>query len=60
MSLDSSTVYVTGSAGGTGTQSDWATIAYDTATGEEHWVSIYNGAASRTDVPRALVLDRRL
>lgn len=47
------TVIVAGSSSGTGTGSDWATVAYDIDTGEQLWVERYDGAGS-TDVPRAI------
>jgi DNA-binding beta-propeller fold protein YncE len=51
------TVYVTGySSGGTGTVSDYATVAYNAATGAQRWVSRYNGPASRGDAAYSLAV----
>jgi subtilisin family serine protease/outer membrane protein assembly factor BamB len=49
------TVIVAGSSSGSGTGSDWATIAYDISTGEELWVERYDATGS-TDVPRAVTM----
>src|SRR5947207_1760071 len=57
VSPDGSTVYVTGSSlGGSGTYDDYATMAYDAATGSERWVSRFNGSASREDGAAALAV----
>lgn len=45
---DASTVVVTGNVDGT--NMDYATIAYDVATGEELWVSVHNGTANGLDI----------
>ena len=55
---DGSMVFVSGQSGQEGTGfADWGTVAYNADTGEEQWTKAYDGAASRTDVPRALILD---
>jgi WD40 repeat protein len=43
------TVFVTGASWARGTDYDYATIAYDAATGAQRWVSRYNGLASGND-----------
>ena len=43
------TVYVTGASTGVGTHSDYATIAYNAATGAQRWVSRYNGRRRKYD-----------
>jgi PQQ-like domain len=54
VSPDGSRVFVTGGSAGTGTESDYATVAYDAATGTQQWVTRYNGPASRLDQANAL------
>jgi putative pyrroloquinoline-quinone binding quinoprotein len=54
MSQDGATVFVTGSSVGSGTSDDYATLAYDAATGTERWVSRYNGPGNRYDDTSAL------
>jgi WD40 repeat protein len=44
-----STVFVTGSSQGAGTDDDYATIAYDVATGATLWIGRYNGPGGGRD-----------
>jgi uncharacterized delta-60 repeat protein len=52
----SSNVHVTGYSGGSGTDSDYATIRYD-AAGHEQWVARYDGPISSADQATAITLD---
>ena len=52
-SPDGSRVFVTGSSPGLGTADDWATVAYDASTGNQKWVTRFNGPANRYDDPQA-------
>ena len=54
LSPDGSTLFVLAASGGNGTGSDYVTIAYDAATGEELWTSLYDGPAHRLDSARAI------
>jgi WD40 repeat protein len=56
VSTDGEKVFVTGSSGGSGSDSDYATIAYNAADGTELWVQRYNGPGNAADFPQALVL----
>jgi DNA-binding beta-propeller fold protein YncE len=56
VSTDGKKVFVTGSSGGMGSDSDYATIAYKVADGTELWVRRYNGPGNSADFPQALVL----
>ena len=56
VSPDGATVFVTGASTGTHTGLDYATIGYNAATGEQLWVSRYNGRASQSDGAAALAV----
>jgi hypothetical protein len=49
VSPDGSKVFVTGSAQGADATGDYATVAYDAATGRQLWVSRYSGPGSTED-----------
>ena len=49
VSPDGSTLYVTGASEGSASQLDYATVAYDAATGVRVWVRRYNGPAGGSD-----------
>jgi hypothetical protein len=49
-------VYVTGSSRGGGTDSDYATIAYD-SSGNRLWVARYNGPVNYYDIALAMAVD---
>jgi len=53
VSPDGTTVFVTGSTNGIYDSADYATIAYDAATGAKRWIARYDGH-SATDIPYAL------
>jgi WD40 repeat protein len=47
------TVYATGESPGTGTGYDYATVAYEAATGHRLWLTRYNGPADGNDSAQA-------
>jgi len=49
-------VYVTGGSFGSGTDSDYATIKYD-SSGQVQWVARYNGTANSNDSANAIAVD---
>jgi DNA-binding beta-propeller fold protein YncE len=53
---DGSRVYVTGVSPGAGTQGDFATVAYNTTSGQEVWVSRYDGPAHKPDNPACIAV----
>ena len=54
VSPDGNKVFVTGNSKGSSTLSDFATVAYDSTTGAELWVSRYDGPGSANDLGRAI------
>lgn len=58
VTADGATVVVTGTSRGSlpGTGEDYATVAYDTATGTERWAARYDGAAHGDDLPSAVAV----
>jgi hypothetical protein len=49
-------VFVTGTSTGAASGQDYATIAYNAATGARRWVRRYNGPANRRDVASAVTV----
>jgi hypothetical protein len=56
VSPDGSEVVVTGQSAGSTSDFDYATVAYDAATGAKLWVKRYNGPGDDTDAALALVM----
>jgi hypothetical protein len=56
VSPDGSTVYVTGNSWGVSSGNDYATIAYDAATGSQSWVTRLNGSGNGPDTAYSLGL----
>ncbi len=54
LSPNGSTVFVTGSSAGSGTDHDYATVAYRASTGTQRWVKRYNGPGNGFDVAHAV------
>jgi hypothetical protein len=50
-------VYVTGSSSGVGTREDYATVKYDSQTGQLLWEARYNGPGNEVDSARAIAVD---
>jgi hypothetical protein len=56
VSPDSSTLFVTGYSSAENLRFDYATVAYDAATGHELWASLYDGPGSSFDSAVALAI----
>lgn len=56
LSPDGSRVYVTGGSRGNGTRQDFATVAYDAATGTQLWVARYDGPKGSRDSAISVVV----
>lgn len=55
LSPDGSTLFVLGQSAGPTRQTDYATVAYDSSSGAEKWVTRYTGPHNRTDRPSGIV-----
>ncbi len=53
---DGRTVFVTGTASGAGTGTDYVTIAYNASTGKRVWLSRYDGPVSSNDNANAVAV----
>src|SRR5262245_41965391 len=56
VSPDGATVFVTGTSFGSATQTDWATVAYDSATGAERWATRFTTQGYNFDAPAAMAV----
>ncbi|MBI4728785.1 MAG: hypothetical protein HY775_04700, partial [Acidobacteria bacterium] len=56
VSYDGARVYVTGVSRGSGSYSDYATLAYDASSGAKLWEARYNGPGNSFDVARSLAV----
>ena len=54
VSPDGSKLFVTGTSAGSGSDFDYATVAYDAPTGTQLWVRRYNGPANADDGAKAV------
>ena len=57
VSRDGRTVVTTGFSSGGATNSDYATVGYDAATGKQLWASRYNGPAGQNEGAGSVVVD---
>ena len=52
-------VFVTGSRDAPNGRPNYATVAYNAATGAQQWVNMYNGPANRSDLPESMAVSPR-